>query len=362
MRVLIIAGMIDAKLVSKVAPLLEVEQITQIHLSRRKRYQHDRIRCHSPPQWLCRIMPLAEAWRVFNLLYLCLRFRPALLIALGTVPHGLYAWMLGRLFRIPVIQHVMGKNDLRLTFDKALGKKLTLRAVCAAAAVGVRGRASLDYLRRQGVPANKLFKPQNLHDFSLFKPDSHSKPVYDLIYVGLLSPYKRIDLLLESLHLARQRLPQLRLLLVGDGPLRGRLQTQARQLDLIDAACFAGSVDYAQLPSCFRRAKVFIMTSQGEGLPMAMIEAMSCGLPAIIADDADIGEVARHEYNSLVVETWTPAAFAAAIVRLLSDTALYQQLRRGALALREHKREEYSLHAQARLWAKTIDTVLKSRD
>ncbi len=361
MRLLVIAGMIDAKLASKILPLLEVERITQIHLSRRRPYRHERIECHAPPRLLRRVMPLAELWRVINLFYLCLRFRPGLLLALGTVPHGIYAWILGRLFNIPVIQHVMGKNDLRLTFDKSLGKKLTLRAVRAADAVGVRGQSSIDYLQKQGIPAARLFKPQNLHDFSLFSPAPQAQPDYDLVYVGLLSAYKRIDLLLDSLQLARRQLPRLRLLLVGDGPLRARLQARARRLGLNDAVCFAGRVEFTGLPACFRRARVFIMTSQGEGLPMAMIEAMSCGLPAIIADDADIGEVARHEYNSLVVQGWNAEAFADAIVRLLSDTGLYRRLRDGALALRRDKADEYSLDTQARLWSETIDTVLNSR-
>ena len=80
------------------------------------------------------------------------------------------------------------------------------------------------------------------------------------------------------------------------------------------------------------------MTSQGEGLPQALIEAFSCGLPAVIADDADIGEIAFHQINALLVSQKTPTDFADAIVHLLTDSTLYGNLRAGALKIRNEKK------------------------
>jgi len=360
-RLIVIAGMIDAKLTSKIAPILAINEISEVHLSRRQPYKNKKIICHSPPRIFNKLMPLTESWRILNLFYLCLRFRPKLIIAFGTVPHGVYAWILGKMLRIPVIQHVMGKNDLRLTFKKSIGKRITLRAVKAGDAIGVRGQATIEYLINKGISANKLFKPQNLHNFKLFKPDPCVNKTYDLIYVGLLSSYKRLDLLIDSFHQAKQSLAAITLLIVGDGPLRESLQKQLERLDLTNSVHFVGLIEFNQLPAYFQQAKAFIMTSQGEGLPMSMIEALSCGLPVIMPRDADITDVAKNNYNALIVSEWKIKAFSEAIIKMLSDQSLYNKLHAGALTLFQDKTHEYSIEYQARLWSEVFATVLKSR-
>ena len=358
MKIIIIAGMIDAKLASKIQPLQQLDTITQIHLLRRNPYRGEKIISHHTPGILKKLMPVAECWRFLTLLYLCIRFKPAFLLALGTVPHGVYAWIVGKLFHLPVIQHVMGKNDLRLTFKKSLGKKITLKAVKSAAAIGVRGILSADYLIKNGVTKEQLFIPQNLHDFDLFRPDPGHAPEYDLIYVGLLSAYKRLDLMIDALAIVVNERPETTLLIIGDGPLKQPIIEQIKRLKLSANIKLRGNISYQQLPRYFIQAKIFIMTSQGEGLPMAMIEALSCGLPVIVPDDADITTIAKDHHNALVAKQWLPDAFADAIVTLLNDPDLYHTLQAGALTLRNEKEQAYSLEFQAQLWQKTINRIL----
>ncbi len=350
MKLCVLAGMINAKLSSKIAPLQAASQVTDIFLIRRQTYQGDKIRCFAPPPWLGWARPLGELWRLTALIYVLIRHRPQWIIAFGIIPHGLYAWIFGKIFRIPVIQHVMGKNDLRLTFPNQSGRKLALAALKASRYVAVRGQASIEYLVHKGIPKERLFAPQNLHDFALFQPDPRIRKRFDLIYVGLFSAYKRLDLVLDALKQVIHDHPNANVLLVGDGPKRKALEKQALRLGIQSHVEFLGSQTFDQLPTCYNAARVFIMTSQGEGLPMAMIEAMSCGLPVIVPADADITEIARNGINSVVVNEWTPRCFAEAIHSLLSDPARYQRLREGALRLREHKAREYSLAAQTELW------------
>lgn len=87
---------------------------------------------------------------------------------------------------------------------------------------------------------------------------------------------------------------------------------------------------------------------------MAMIEAMSCGLPAIVPMDADIQEIAIDHENALLVPEWEAVKFAETILKLLDDTALYAHLKNGALKVREQYANEFSLEYQTEVWNKAL--------
>ncbi len=355
MKICVVAGMIDAKLHSKIFPLQNSDLITSIHLIRRQTYNGNKIICHSVPTWARKFLPLAEFWRLIQLFSVCLLHRPKLLIAFGTMPHGIYIWIISKLFRIKTIQHIMGKNDLRLTFDNQRGQKLAMRAIRSANLVAVRGQPMIRTLLANGVNKDNIFIPQNLHDFDFFSCAVSVTPEYELIYVGLLAAYKRIDLMLDSF--ASSKPYNNKLLIVGEGPERNQLEQQVTRLHLTQQVIFTGKVPFHQLPEHYCKARSFIMTSQGEGLPMAMIEAMSCGLPVIISDDADITEIAKNEVNALITNRHNSDCFAQAIVRLRNDEPLYQKLRHNALHLRETKLIEYSVEFQSRLWSEKIKSL-----
>ena len=109
MKLCVVAGMIDAKLASKLAPLSAIPEVTSIDLIRRLPFSGDKITCHHPPvSWL----PVAELWKIIALFMITLFRRPDILVAFGARTNGIYAWCIGSLFGIPVVQHVLGKNDL----------------------------------------------------------------------------------------------------------------------------------------------------------------------------------------------------------------------------------------------------------
>ena len=353
MRILVIAGMIDAKLTSKILPLQSISEVNEIDLVRRVHYQGEKINCHTPPTLFLKFLPLAELWRLGTLMFLAIFKRPQVIIAFGTVPHGVYAWLIGKLTKTPVIQHVMGKNDLRLTFPGQIGRGLTLHAVRHSKAIAVRGTQMASWLTQQGIPSERLFSPQNIHNFDLFCPDDIRKPEFDLIYVGLLSPYKRVDLLLNAFAQSSEVIPNLTLLIVGDGSERTKLEKLAEALKVREQVCFAGKQSISQLPKFYQNAKVFIMTSQGDGLPMAMIEAMSCGLPAIVPNDADFCDVANPK-NALIIRSHTSDAFSQGIVSLFLDEQKFQSLKHATQQLRQENEVFYSVKYQTALWRKWV--------
>ena len=117
---------------------------------------------------------------------------------------------------------------------------------------------------------------------------------------------------------------------------------------------FAGARPFEEIPRWLRRSRVFVMTSEMEGLPQAMIEAMSCGVPVVLPDTGDVTTIAKHGENAWIVSPATVEGFADALGRLLDDPALHRKLSDGCLALREQFRRDYGLEGAIAEWRKAF--------
>ena len=106
-------------------------------------------------------------------------------------------------------------------------------------------------------------------------------------------------------------------MIVGDGPLRQELETLAAALGLGDAVEFAGQ--RVDVSSILGRSRVFVLTSKTEGLSLALMEAMMAGLPAVVSDVGDLGDLVRHGENGYLVDVQTPDRFAERIAAILKD-------------------------------------------
>ena len=103
----------------------------------------------------------------------------------------------------------------------------------------------------------------------------------DVIFVGRLIPEKGVDLLLKVLVKVKEELPDVRAVIVGDGPERGRLERMARNLGLEKNVLFTGFLPYERVIALMKASKVFVLPSRREGFGMVVLEAMACGLPVV---------------------------------------------------------------------------------
>jgi glycosyltransferase involved in cell wall biosynthesis len=157
-----------------------------------------------------------------------------------------------------------------------------------------------------------------------------------LLAVGRLRAEKRIDLLLEAL--ARLRSPEVELVLCGDGPQRGELERQAARLGLADRVRFVG---FDPNPFAWmRRADLFVLTSDHEGSPNALIEAQGLGLPAL-ATDCPFGpaEIVEPGRTGWLVPTGDVGRLAEALAEALRDG---ERLRAMGAAARARVRERFA--------------------
>jgi glycosyltransferase involved in cell wall biosynthesis len=147
--------------------------------------------------------------------------------------------------------------------------------------------------------------------------------------------YKGHDALLEAWPRVRASCPDARLVIVGDGDDRSRLQVKARSLKLDDATLFLGRVDDSRLHGLYREAAFFVMPSRDEGFGFVYLEAMRAGRPCIACPGA-AAEILEDGRSGVLVTFRSVAEVEAACVRLFSDPALCSRLgHAGAEAVRQ---------------------------
>ena len=133
---------------------------------------------------------------------------------------------------------------------------------------------------------------------------------------------------------ARESVSNLVGLVVGDGPDRVKLTNEARELGLLpEGVVFLGLRD--DVPAILRRSDVFVLSSDHEGFPNVLLEAMALGTPCVAGDVTGIPEAIRHGETGLLVPQYGVAELAEAIERLLLDNELRVRLAEGARRLVE---------------------------
>jgi glycosyltransferase involved in cell wall biosynthesis len=166
----------------------------------------------------------------------------------------------------------------------------------------------------------------------------------DLLFLGRLSRIKRPDIFLRTVRLVNQERCGLRAAIIGQGELRQELEALRDELGLGDCSELLGF--QPDVSAWFRRSKIFVLTSESEGLSLSLLEAMMSGAVPVVADVGELSDIVENGVNGYLVAGRSPAEFAAPMVSLLNDVDrlanFSSEARQSAL--------RYEAHAVARLW------------
>ena len=149
-----------------------------------------------------------------------------------------------------------------------------------------------------------------------------------LVAVARLVPIKGFDLALAALAIVRRRVPEARLVIVGEGPLRGELVALAQRLGIQAHVEFAGTKTNRETLQLVRRASAFVLPSRiGEdgdrdGIPTSLIEAMYLRTPVVSTRVSGIPELIEHGVDGYLAAPEDAAAIAEALCTLLTDRQL----------------------------------------
>ena len=345
-RLLVVMRLGDLKAADHLRPLLDCPAVAEVTLVR-----HARVPLRSPKlrqvvhdskldQGVARFRPLRSLRNLGQCFVAGRREartqRVDAVIGFNFTPYGVLAWQIGRAAGVPALAALIGADfNLRL---HQRGLRGPLRAVLRRCGrLTIWSEPARQRLVGMGAEPDRVVVLPHTVDTDRFHPPAADapEPSADVIYTGYLIARKRVDLLLHALaRLNQNRNRPATLRIVGDGIERPRLEALARQLNLTSHVSFTGWTD--DVPAALHSARVYALLSTSEGLPMAMLEAMSCGLPVVVTDVGGNAEVVRDGENGYVLPVDTDAsAVAQRLAALLDDPARYQRCRSGALQVRQ---------------------------
>ena len=202
-------------------------------------------------------------------------------------------------------------------------KDFHARAVAAAAIVTVSEANRSHIAGTFGVAAEHIRVIPNGVDTDFFSPapDLHSlgDRAPAIVCVARHEPVKNLRLLLEACAILRDMGVEFRCVLIGDGLGRSELENTRRLLGLDDIVEMTGELERGEVRDWWRRAGVAVLSSDSEGMPVSLIEAAACGVPAAATRVGGVPELIEAGVTGSITPPRDPSALANALAEMLGN-------------------------------------------
>jgi glycosyltransferase involved in cell wall biosynthesis len=252
----------------------------------------------------------------------------------------LLAALVGRLTERPVLTTIHGRQVSMADLEAHRAAGTTVCAVCRASELHALG-IGIDPARLEcignGVDTT-VFAPR--HDAQERKAwrarlragdatgDASAEAVSDdavlVGFVGRLSPEKAPQDFVRAALLLRDRAPQARFVIVGDGPMREQVQGLIRQYRLDSVLTLAG-VQH-DMPAVYGALDIVVSTSHSEAMPLALMEAMACALPIVATRVGGVGDLVEHGGTGWMCDAGDVQGIAASVATLIEQPSLRQRM------------------------------------
>jgi teichuronic acid biosynthesis glycosyltransferase TuaC len=247
-------------------------------------------------------------------------------------PDGVAAVMLGRYFNKPVVITARG-TDINILPQYRLPRKQICWAASHAAGMITVCNALKDEMMQLGIDGSRITPLRNGVDLELFRPgdrkalrESLGMDQFTMISVGHLEPHKGHDLVIKAL----PAIADARLLIIGNGPERKKLEELAAQLMVAERVMFLGPIPQARLKDYYAAADVLVLASSREGWANVLLESMACGTPVVASSVSGTPEVVTSPDAGVLMAERTPEALAAAVRHLRDHYPTHEATRRYA--------------------------------
>jgi len=246
---------------------------------------------------------------------------------------NVWGTLLGRALGVPVvIAHEQTWNHkgqrVRRGFDHLIGRLVDVFISVS--------QADAEFMRSvERIPPEKVVVLPNPHfsrrEVAVEPPIRLPKPHGPLAAAVLvMRRQKRVDNLVRAFAVASERVPDATLMLVGDGSERGVAERLAVELGVADRVHFLGY--RRNVRPVWELADVAVLASDYEGTPLAILEAMSCGVPAVATSVGGVPDIVKDDLNGVLVAPSDPQLLGTALADLLSDEPRRARLAEGARA------------------------------
>jgi len=248
-------------------------------------------------------------------------------------------------------------------FYRSLGKKI----IDSCAFVCATSTSAVEFLRNLGVK-RRIEKLPNCLDTEKFRPNIRTNLKEKLglqnhrliLFAGRLHREKGLRYLIRAFRLIRDRYSDTKLIIAGRGPERENLEHQVAALNLHNNVVFLDYFPYEKMPELYNVCDIFVLPSVVEPFGMALIEAMSCGKPAIGSRVGGINDIIENSKNGFLTEPRNLGQLAEKIEILLSDEKLRIKFGRNG---REKAQNTFSYGAVAqkatRIYEKALEASMR---
>lgn len=312
------------------------------------------------PHWLYELLALAYNVPAFVVLaFAVLRHRPGLIYERYALFNVSGLWV-ARLFRIPFLLEVNAPLSMEhrehgdLVLHR-LAERIEDRLCTQATRTVVVSAAMARIFEDRGVPAERLLVMPNGVDRSRFHPgvdgtevrrDAGLENTFVVGFVGWIRPWHGVDRLVQAVARLAPELPELRLLLVGDGPALPDLHEQVRRLGMDDRVHFTGPVESKAIPEHIAAMDVAVQPDVTDyASPIKLFEYLALARPVIAPAKPNITEVVEDGSSALLVEPGSTDGLIDAIRRLYADRSLCARLAKRGGALIEERGYDWRANA-----------------
>lgn len=331
MKLLITGKLADRSLLNHIYPITLLDEIDEIMVVRdTKGIKTNKVNYYCPPSWSLKFIPLAFAFKFIIMVYLSIYKKPSLVHGYLLFPHATIAFIVGKLtgrkvgtslIAGPVELYADGSPIGNYTYCNPL-PELNLRAkffkwmLNHSHLITVTGSYTRNFLTSIEISENKIVVLPHVIDdnFKMKKVDKE----YDLIFVGRLAKVKHVDVLVKAAQIITDKYPNLKIVIVGDGECRSKLENLSNQRGLNSNIYFAGY--QTNVWEWYNKAKFSILTSEREGFPYSVVESLKCGVPVITSNCGDVQDLIEDGYNGIIIKRYEDyKSFADKIINILDE-------------------------------------------
>ncbi len=343
LKIAVIALLKPSQVKYKISPLLHSDNVEQLILFRKNKFKS------SDTKLMQYVLPKYMRQKLFYwtltpffIAYKLRKHNVDMLLTYRFIPHTYYTWVVSKLLRKPFIYSQIDQDVVTLC-NNTYGKRFVKFIMKDALQINVPGSVSLAFWQKM-YPRTPINIIHSTIDTDVFKPVDQEL-LYDMVYVGVLTKLKQVDLMIKAIHFLISEGQNVRFAVVGYGPEKKSLEDYVVEHGLQKHIIFLGKRDVDAKLLC--SAKIFSMASKSEGLPCALMEAMACERLCISTNVGNISDAIIEGNTGYFYHSLIPDEMGKQISELLNKFDKLYNVRKQA---RAHIIENHSFVSATKKW------------
>lgn len=278
------------------------------------------------------------------------KFKTKIVISYYLVPHGIIGYFVSRIIGAKCCISIIG--DLLYHLNTPIIGRLYLKILKNSDFITVTGVKSKEILIGKGVENDRIFILPNVINMDKYTYNGASKKEYDISFIGRLTYVKRLDIFFRIISELVKSFPELKMAIIGDGEELDKSKLLVSDLSLDGNVEFLGF--RKDINGLLNKTKVLLLTSESEGMPSVIIEALACGVPVVSSNVGDIEDIIQDGENGFLIDRFDNVNdYIDKITKLLSDKKVYKKMSEESLKVRNI----HSVENASRIWEEIFSKV-----